>query len=86
LDAYDFLYLKGTRLHIDAIDCRTPSINVVKSFEHFKRGCLTGTIGPENAKYFARVDEKGDAVNGAEGFVFATGKWVGLRKILDFDD
>ena len=73
-------------MHIDAINCRMPSINVIKSFEHFQRGCLAGAIGTENAKYLARFDEQGDAINGAKGFVFVVGKWVGLREILDFDD
>jgi ABC-type Na+ transport system ATPase subunit NatA len=55
-------------------------------FDNFQRGCFAGAIGTKNAKYLARFDEQGDAVNGAKGFVFVVGKWVGLREILDFDD
>jgi len=47
-----------------------PSINVIKSFEHFQRGCFAGAIGTKNAKYLARFDEQGDVINGAKGFVF----------------
>ena len=73
-------------MHIDAINSRMPSINVINPFEHFQCGCLAGAIWTENAKYLAGFDEQGDTVNGAKAFVFVVGKWVGLREILDFND